>query len=100
MIVILMTLLYPDYIYVYIESLFFVIIPAVDQYWSLVWLVLSVNLPEVVEDWSSVLWYPVVRPGGEVVLHHFTRGSSFPSVLIIIIKLSCQLPAFEIFSAL
>ena len=83
MIVILMMLLYPDYIYVYIESLFFVIIPAVDKYWtrSLVWLVLSVDPPEVVEDWSSVLWYTVVRPGGEVVLHHFTRGTSFTHVL-------------------
>ena len=57
-----------------------------DQYWSLVWLVPSVDPLEIIEDWSSILWYTVVRPGGEVVLHHFTRGTSFPSVLIIIIK--------------
>ena len=47
---------------------------------------LSVDPPEVVEDWSSVLGYTVVRPGGEVVLHHFTRVTTLTSMLNIMIS--------------
>ena len=47
------------------------ILPAVYKYWSFVRLVLSFDPPEVVEDWASVLWYTMVRPRGEVILHHF-----------------------------
>ena len=56
-------------------------IPAVHQYWSLIWFVLCSDPLEVVEDGSSILWHTMIRPGGEVILNHFTRDSSLSSML-------------------
>ena len=42
---------------------------------------LSLDPPEVVEGWSSILWYTVVWPGGEVVLDHLTRGTALTGML-------------------
>ena len=55
--------------------------PAVHQYWSSIWFVLSFNSPEVVEDGSSILWHTMVRPRGEVVLDYLTRATTFSSML-------------------
>ena len=49
---------------------------------------LSLNPPEVVEDGSSILWHTVVWPGGEMILHHFTRGTSLTSMLNIIVTVN------------
>ena len=57
------------------------IVPAVYQDWSLAWLVLGLDPPEVVESGSSILWHTVVWPGGEVILDHLTRGTTLTCML-------------------
>ena len=71
------------YSYLYFESLS--VIPAVHQDWSLAWFVLSLDPSEVVESGSSVLWYTVVWPRGEVILHHLSRGTTLTSMLIFVL---------------
>ena len=56
-------------------------VPAVHKYWSLFCFLLSFDNPEIVEDGSSILWYTVIRPGGEVILGHLKRAASLPVAL-------------------
>ena len=56
-------------------------LPAVNQYWSLIWFMLSSDPPEIVEDGSSILRHTMIRPGGEVILDHFTRAATFSTIL-------------------
>ena len=64
-------------------------IPAMHQYWSLIWFVLCSDPPEIVEDGSSILWHTMIRPGGEVILDHLTRAATLSSVLH---KMSFNMP--------
>ena len=45
---------------------------------------LSLDSPEVIENGSSILWHTMVRPQGEVILCHLTRGPALTGMLKII----------------
>ena len=64
------------------------------QYWSF-FCMLNFDPPEIVEDGSSILWYTMVGPGGEVILDYLTRATTLSRILCCCVAHTKQIVIFD-----